>query len=81
VCILQVNTMRRVDHPNIVELNNAFLSADGKTLYVDVPSVHPLCVPIAFSRFSSRMFRSTRYAKFLCIGWCGMAWHVWFNVY
>ncbi len=28
----QVDTMRRVDHPNIVELNNAFLSADAKTL-------------------------------------------------
>ena len=34
VCTLQVDTMRRVDHPNIVELSNAFLSADGKTLYV-----------------------------------------------
>ena len=32
--LLQVTFMRRMDHPNIVELNTAFLSADGSTLYV-----------------------------------------------
>ena len=30
----EIEYMTEMDHPNIVELNTAFLSADGSTLYV-----------------------------------------------